>query len=542
MIQPAVRPNREDDGFDIRGSWRKLRGVSARHRLLIFTVTALTVALVVAYTKVFPHQYRAAAVVQVEPQEDPSRDIFYSRWQVFRKDDASSEVELLKAGPVIEEVADRLDLGYDDVHRSMLQHATHIWANCWIGDKYRELKSDIFGPPEKSGFELSPEQRERARTISNLQLAVGIEIIGETRLGKVIVTGPSPRVAEVANTLVDVYLEQRVELAKAEARAAREALGVELERTRTELATIEAEQEKWFGDEGVVFDFEKHRRDIIESRKLKLSITEGQARAAHVEKRLLEVTRQIDGELKELNSTRTDELNQIKRTVESRLFGYQVALAEALHRYQEDSPEIQEIKQTIGKLEKRLAEEDDLILASSTVSLNLRREHLVQAKGDLLAEQAGANASLEILEKAMQEYRAKLAAWPAQQRAARELIRRQTMTESKYKQLLDKHTQAVLSETTAGAAKPSMRIVERAVVPDKAFWPKTKLLIAVALVLGYCFGLALAYIRDMLGTRLRAHHVESGRAPVPLFATVTVGERDRLHVQALASSENGDRG
>src|SRR5215831_14588901 len=91
---------RDPDMFDVRGSLRSLVDATRQHKLLVVLCCAAALAVAVGYAIVFPPIYVAEARVLVEKVVDNSRDAFYVDFDVFRKDDPRTEMELMKSAPL----------------------------------------------------------------------------------------------------------------------------------------------------------------------------------------------------------------------------------------------------------------------------------------------------------------------------------------------------------------------------------------------------------------------------------------------------------
>jgi uncharacterized protein involved in exopolysaccharide biosynthesis len=89
------------DSFDVRSSLRSISAAVRHNKGLVLITCVVTLLLVTLYVYVWPPIYKAEATVMAEPDYDYQRDTFYTGWDVFRKDEARTEVELMTSGPVL---------------------------------------------------------------------------------------------------------------------------------------------------------------------------------------------------------------------------------------------------------------------------------------------------------------------------------------------------------------------------------------------------------------------------------------------------------
>ncbi|MGH9784008.1 MAG: hypothetical protein ACRD88_07460, partial [Terriglobia bacterium] len=212
---------RDPDTFDIRATVLDITNATRYYKGVVLLTIFLTLALVTVYVYLWPPIYRAEAKLMTESATDTVRDEFYLGWNVFRKDDSITEMELIRSGPVLKEVIEREKLTYDDVYHPFLSHLTYLWQESYVGKKYREVKRWII--PEEEQV-VSPEEAELGRTIVDMRKGILIDPVGEANVGILTVKGPSSRVASITNTLLEVYLRKRGERHVQEARSSYDAL------------------------------------------------------------------------------------------------------------------------------------------------------------------------------------------------------------------------------------------------------------------------------------------------------------------------------
>jgi uncharacterized protein involved in exopolysaccharide biosynthesis len=495
-MTPTPANHRDEDAFHPRDAIAQVTGIYRRHRLLVWVTAALTVLLVVLYVYLFPPVYSATARIQVEPDKDVPRDTFYDRWNIFRKEDTQSEIELVTAGPVLVEVIDELNLKYTDVAHPPLNWLAYLWRESAVGKLYRSVKEKIF-PPETSPWDLTPEKKEKAMVLSDLRATVSVGAVKDTRIGELKVKGSTRRVFEIANAIVKTYLKHRTARHKAEAATANRALTAQLASAKKELLDLEEKQQRYYEENGIYFDFAKEKSDVEQWSKIGLAVEESKARLQNIEDRLATIRRHLAQESEDRVSSRTLQINAMKETMRGQLASLELIRTDSLHRFQADSPEVIEVEDSIRQLKSRIDREADMVPAQETKSLNSVYDSLRQQMIALMAEQSGEKAAQDSLRKSESVYSDALNQWASKARGANSLHREKFLAEQKYNLILEKQTIAAISEVSSDLAEPSLRIVELATVPDTADWPKTRVLVIAAIIVGLALGLGAAWLREL---------------------------------------------
>ena len=514
---------REPDMFDVSGSLRRIVQTVRSHEWMVLLALLVTVGLVTLYVIFWPPVYEATVLMMVERESDPSRDSFYHGWNVFRKDDARTEIELLTAGPVLREVIETEGLGYDDVYHSFFAHAAYLWERSLIGRKYRQIK-DWFNPPDTANLP-TPEQMALGRSIIGLRDGVSIKPIGESYAGRLTVRGPSRRVAEVANRLMDVYLAHRAIRYGSEAQKSHHILTQQVELSAQELHDLEQRRVVFCEENGMAFDFQKESLEVEKLTELETNISTQRTIIAAQSASLAEVEKQLETEPPSRTTSTAFGLNAVREATKLKRLELQTTLIHALNRYRDDSPEVQEIKANLAKLEAMVVEAPEMVGAGTTEGINVVRQELIVKRNTLGADLEGARASLAVLAETAANLRSRLAAVPAKRAWLADLDRRHTLVEVTYQQLVEKQIQSSVSLATARAAISSMRIIEYASPPARKSWPQNKILFPSALVMGLVLGIGGALTRSYTSGRVYRERVEKDGSPMPVYGRISVATR-----------------
>src|SRR6185312_14537307 len=300
---------------------------------------------------------------------------FYSNWAVFRRDNLPDEVQLFTAAPVLEEVVKKMHLTYDDVYHPFLSQAAYLWQESWPGRTYRKGKEWLF-PPKMSPYGPTPEEAQLGRLLQDFKAGVQLEPLAETNTGKLIVKGPSPRVAEIANTIVSVYFEQRRNRHVQEAEDAYQALDAELQKAQAELSSLEERQQQYYSENGMLLMFEKDKIDIGRWEALNATIADLKTAIAGNEQTLATLNTLLAKEQKDVVATRTLQANPVQDSMQDKLAQLQLTRKQTLIHFKVGSPEIQELDSQIANVRDQLAHEPQSSVRQTTMALSSSYETL----------------------------------------------------------------------------------------------------------------------------------------------------------------------
>lgn len=499
--QDTARPGREADSFDVVGSVRSLAEAVRHHKLMVAACVATTLAITTLYVFVWPPIYQSEAMVAAERDQDPARDAFYSSWSFFRKEDARTELELMRSGSVLKELIHRENLKYEDVYHPFTSQLAYFWETSWPGRGYKTVKESLFGNEDMAG--ITPEQADFGRTIRDLYEGISIETVGEANVARVRMKGPSRRVSAITNTLLDVYMEKRSEHHLGEARQAFEILKKEAERARQDLQEVAERRVAFLQEHKLVFDLQKETQEVKNLVELEGSIANTRIKVASLHASLVDVDKQLVQEPPTQKISAVKEQNVLRESAKLKKLELQNQLALTLNRYREDSPEVIELKESIGRLDVIIDATPETVEKSATEGLNSVHQQLLTSRSTLRSELEGHNASLKAMETIGKEMRDRLSMVPDVQNRLKQLDSAYGTAQEKFQALLVKLSQVDVNLATAKATPPSLRIVDYAVPPSSRWWPRLKILYPVALLVGLLLGVAAAQIKRLAGGRVR---------------------------------------
>jgi len=536
-LQEAIPHNPEADAFDPRRSWERIKLAVRGHTRLIAYTCLCSVAVVLVYIAVWPPIYQAQVSIVADSKDDRQREEFYSYWNTFRKNSLPDEVAMMTARSVLGGVADKLGLTYDDVYHPFLSHAAYLWETSSVGRAYRKVKYFFF-PRPKGPYVATPQEIERARILRDFKEGVALVPVTGTDTGDLVVRGPSPRVAQIANTLIDTYLEQRQQGFIAEAQAAHDSLAQVVGEAKADLDAIEAKIEKYDTQNTMLLALEKDRVEVSQWLEKRAQIVDLEALLASTQRTLGEVDRQLGAEHPEIVSSRVYARNPVKSALEGHLSQLHMELAALKLKFQPESPEVADVQRQIDSITKLISSESDDQEQQRSLALSTNFEELRQRRNLLASEVQGTRARLAVEREAGANLEQRVTATPERMIVSQDMAREREVAQKKYMALQDKLMVSAVSLATIRSAPPAMRVVARAFPPDSPEWPKTKLFLAAALALGAVAGALLALILDLVWRPVSRYNIPTLQ-PGGVYAIVSVDSEFLAQLYSLPASAKG---
>ncbi|MBI2800519.1 MAG: hypothetical protein HYX63_09610 [Gammaproteobacteria bacterium] len=520
-----ARPANDLDDFDVRGALHQLLACIRGHKLLILLCGLASAGLMQAYFKLYPPVYEAKVMVLAESDKDVVREEYYKLWSTFRKNDLDSDIELATAFPVVRKVVEKLKLSYDDVYHPPLEHTLYLWEQSWIGNQYRRIKEWFF-PKEPNPYALSPGMKELARTVRDFRAGASLTPIPGTHVGNLIVQGPSPRVAEYANTLIDEFIADRRRQFAEEARESYKSLGQEVEKARQGLIRSQRAIEEFETRNALLLGFQKDEVLMGQWVELGLGLAKLEAQLSSQRQAMEVVTAELTKEPEELELSSTVQASGVKEQMRAHLFELNNNLRQTLTRMHEDSPEVRELKALIAETRAAIDAEPDERKHATTRAKNENHLRLRQTRQDLLKSMAGTEAELATRRGTYAKIGAQLAALPKLKAESALLQQDLNTSGTRHKLLRERLMMAEVSLATALSAPSTFKIIDYSLPPAKPVWPKEKLFMMVAILVGVLTGIGLGLFLDMISNVVTRDRLAL-RQDLPVFGTIEIDDSSR---------------
>lgn len=200
-------------------------------------------------------------------------------------------------------------------------------------------------------------------------------------------------------------------------------------------------------------------------------------------------------------------------------------LASDLKRYSADYPDVVRLRRLVKTLEADVAK-DRASGAGRAATAHADNPAYIQVKGQIDALDVDRTSEIDkrgALRAKVADYENRIAKSPAVQRGYEEIARRLQTAQLEYQQILEKQTDARISENLETERKGErFTLIDPPQPPERPVSPNRPLLLIVGLVLAVALGAAAVAVRDLLDTSVRDGGDIRRLLQVPALASIPV--------------------
>lgn len=438
----------DDDEIDLKALFETMR----RQAGLILATAALFVAGAILYLFSVTPIFTATALVLVDPSQ---KDILQSGPagnvnQSYASPRVDSEVEILRSDAVALAVVDREKLISDPEFGAKVS--------------LREKLGTAIGI--RRARDTDPEEMVRG-IVQRFKGATNIRRRGQTFLIGVSVSSESPeRAAELANALATSYIEQQVQAKIQSSLDARNVLQKQIEVARTRLAQSERALDEFIQANLKRIGQEAGRSDVTQLveqlRQIEASRLQHEVALQRSQEEL--AARDWTSLVTQLGSEALSQLERERASIRQRL-GQTVA----------DSQEAVDLRAELTALESQLEDATKNELSALQQQVNQLSSQEEQARREVRNTLVSGQLPPDLLAQIFE----------IQQEAA--------IARAQYQNLLARSQDL---ENQAGVQIADSRVVSAALAPTSPSFPRKRMVLALALVLGGGMGIFFAFLRE----------------------------------------------
>lgn len=343
---------------------------------------------------------------------------------------------------------------------------------------------------------LSEEAKVRAReqqAIDNfLNNVITIEPIKGSRLVDVGAYSPDPELtAHIANTLVEVYIEQNLEAKLSASKDAGGWLAKQLNISQKKIAESETEFQR-YKEEHAIISLEDRQKMITQKlSELNTAVNNARIKRIAAETQYKQIQEYLNTDANALDSAAIEKLESISLVINNPLIQRLKVelstlggeLSELLKKFRGKHPNVIALRSQISSVQDRINAEIRMIMTSinNEYELALAQEEELKAA---LEEQK--HEALELDQKAIQYG----------------ILDREVESNKRiYNELLQRTKETSVTEQLETS---NIRIIDRAVIPNYPVAPRKKLNIFLAMIVGSVMGTALAFFFEYLDNSIKA--------------------------------------
>jgi uncharacterized protein involved in exopolysaccharide biosynthesis len=478
--------------------------------LLVFLVT-LVMSILGSY--VAPRQYEAYSTVYVVRNLPPIAAVSQSSYSMLleRKEVLNSEVDLIKSRAVAGKVADRL--AAEDASAS--EQVVNREPSGPVA-LIRSMREGFQGLLVWLGLN-DPAAGGREGLIEAIQA----KIQARTSLNSNIITisyrGPDGAYgARVVNAATTVYLEERLGLMKRP--GLEDFYEQHIERSQKTLETLEAEARRLKAETGIVAVDEEIRLKLQELSSRKTDLNQVRSEAQELRERIAAFREQTEDQPQTITASRTVGRNPAISELERKRLELQVEKASELNRFSSGSRPIEDLDESIKRIDEAIREEEPTIVTSESLAANVIRveleSELFRSEADYtakLAREAVLVAQIAALERqlhAIDNHAAEL------NRISQALAN----AERVHQTYLDQKEEARIADKT-DPGTTNVMVVDYAEKPSRPVHSRSTLISFGALA-GLCLAFALAFVSELMDQGLSTRDDIERHLRLPLLASL----------------------
>ncbi len=209
--------------------------------------------------------------------------------------------------------------------------------------------------------------------------------------------------------------------------------------------------------------------------------------------------------------------NPIAAQLRTQLSQVEVQLQTALKQYTEDYPAVKTLRAQKTQLERELAKQPAMIVASESTVANPIAQQLTQAASQLRVQLAAAQSQMDTVRRQRAQFDAQIRRLPAQTQRLADLQRRARMNEFVYDALNRKLSDATIARTTTLS---DVAVIQAASASDATVTPSLSLNLVLGAIVGLIIALTGAIVVDFLDNSIKTEHDVEERLSLPLLATL----------------------
>jgi capsular exopolysaccharide synthesis family protein len=480
------KPEKSNE-IDLMAIWR----IFYKRRWVVLTVVLLTVTMAAVLSFTATPVYEATATILIENQRPGGvslqdllndQNAYASDYQGIY---FNTQLELLRSRTLGERVAKKLNLANrPDFQKKLvtpmgvLRSIKNFITLSWLSSP-KKAQSQEGSSARSAEYAAERNSLMGAEVIGNLKTSV----VERTGLVNVSYQSHNPALAtEVVNALVDNFYDYSIETRYEATQQASEFLSEQIAQLREDMGVKERELQK-YGQEKNLMDL-SDREDSVVSKFSEMNQSYTTAQINRVKK---------EAALKELRDLNPDTLENSQRvnspTVSSMMSGYlqtKNEYQEKLKLFRETYPEMQRIKARMDsqRAELQNAIKNAVAAAESEYRTAVQEESSLKTLMETQRQNVLSSNSNKILYNALKievdNMRALLAV------------------------LVNKQNETLVTARVSGQRTSSVRIVDKALVPESPISPNVKKNLMMALLMGLFLGLGLAFAVEFLDTSIKS--------------------------------------
>jgi uncharacterized protein involved in exopolysaccharide biosynthesis len=276
-----------------------------------------------------------------------------------------------------------------------------------------------------------------------------------------------------------------------------------------------------------VFSLDEQRTLLLKQRTdLDTSFKISQNQIGELQSKLSSLKNQMRAVSKDVPLYTETERYKITDDAKAQLLGLQLKEQELLHKYNEDTPLVINVRKEIKIVRNFIKEQEEDLkgkvrTGQNIVYQDIERE-IIKTQADLLSQEAKSSTlggQIARLDREMQTL-------DLRENELQNLKRELATNERNYKTYLEKVEEALISDDLNRQKMANISVIQAATAPAKPIKPRKALNILLGIILGAVSGLGIAFFNEYSSQSLSTPESAERRLGLPVLGTIPYREED----------------
>lgn len=355
-------------------------------------------------------------------------------------------------------------------------------------------------------------------SLTSLEQRLTIQPVQGTDVLKISMQSVEPEEAQqFVNTLTDAFIEWNLLYKQEDRRSAREFIETQLATVSANLEQAEEELRIYREQEGSLAPSQETIAGINQLASLEADLGQVRIRKTEIRERIEQArTRLADQEETMVSSTTISE-NPFVTQYRSRLADLEISLSGAREKYTDQHPSILTLQAEIDDVKDKLTEQIERVIGTETRTINPIHRDLYSSVISQEVELMALDARDVALQSLIVDYEARLSHLPAKELELARLTRGAKVLEELYVMLLTRNEETRIAEAMQTA---DVQVIDAATVPVNPVKPRVKLNIAIGAVLGIFLGVGLAFLLEFIDNTIKTKEDVERLLGVPVLGQI----------------------
>jgi uncharacterized protein involved in exopolysaccharide biosynthesis len=474
------------------GSLRDFLTVLFKHKYTILIIFVAVVITVTVGSFLLPPTYEAKSSLLIK----------FGREYIYR-----SEV-----GERVSDSRPSIPLNQEEVINSEIQILTSrdLIEKVITTLEVENIYPDLVENPSKM---MTPLQA----AVLQFEEELSVEGIKKSNVIEISFQHKDPRIAaQAVNLLVDFLKEKHLQVySDPKSSFLEQQLSAYEQRLKESQNQLEVFKQKYR-----VFSLEEQRTLLLKQRTdLDTVFKTAQNQVRELQNKLSSVKNQMETVSKDVPLYTETERYKIVDDGKAQLLSLQLKEQELLHKYNEDTPLVINVRKEIKIVRNFIKEQEEDLKGKVRTGQNIVYQDLEREMMKTQAELSSQEAKRAALQGQIAQLDREIQSLDLRENELQNLKRELAANERNYKTYLEKVEEALISDDLNRLKMTNISVIQAATAPAKPIKPKKGLNILLGIILGALSGLGLAFFSEYTGQGLSTPGSAEKRLGIPVLAT-----------------------